>query len=233
MWDRYCIHANDCTTLLHVLPQDSMQTTIESFLLTNMRKIKRVLGDGNCFFRSISHQLFASEEKHHAVRSTLVRFENLNKSVFSSYLMSNNEPTIVTHINKMDRFSTWATQVEVYAASSLFQIPLYTLFYKTSTEFHWEVVKPINKDKLRFPVLVDSVEDFPQPANQLTHFEIAYLEDSHYDSIIDVQTGIPSVAMPDLQPRRPLFDVTNTTIVLEWLCLSLCLLPFDHVTYTY
>ena len=192
-----------------------MPTTIESFLLASTRKIKRVLGDGNCFFRSISHQLFTSEEKHYAVRSLLVRFENLNKSVFRSYLMSNNEPTIDHHIKKMDRLYIWATQVEVFAASSFFQIPLYTLCYINTTEFHWEVVQPINKDKLRFPVLVDSLEDFPQPVNQITHFELAYLEGNHYDSIVDVQSLIPCFTMPDLTPRRPLSDVTNTTVVLE------------------
>ena len=127
------------------------------------REIKRMVGDGNCFFRSLSHQLFSSEEKHYTVRSTLVRFENLNKSLFSAYLMADNEPTIDSHVKKMSRPQVWATQVEIFAASSFFQIPIYSLYYTSVTEFHWEVTRPIDKDRIRFPVLVDSIEDFPQP----------------------------------------------------------------------
>lgn len=126
--------------------------------------------------------------------------------------MANNEPTIDTHIKKMDRLFVWATQVEIYAASSFFQVPLYTLCYTSPTDFHWEVTKPINKEKLRFPYIVDSTEDFPQPANQLTHFELAYLKSTHYDSIVDVESGIPSHALPIMTPRKSL---SNTVIILD------------------
>ena len=109
--------------------------------------------DGNCFFRSVSHQLllFDSEEKHYDVRSLLVRFENLNKTSFSEYLMANNEPTFDAHIKKMLIPGTWPTQVEIYAASSFFQVPLYSIWYTSSTNYHWEVAKPIKKEKLRSP----------------------------------------------------------------------------------
>ena len=188
---------------------------LEHSLRTTGRQIKRVKGDGNCYFRRISHQLFNSEEKHYSVRSTLVRFENHNRSLFSQYLMDNNEATIDDHIQKMDRISVWATQVEVHvhATSSFFQVPVYMLCYTSPTEFHWEVVRPTNKDKLRFPVLVDRIEDFAQPANSLTHFELAYQESTHYDSIIDVESGTPSDTVPRLTPRKPLSDTTNSITI--------------------
>ena len=50
-----------------------------------------------------------------------------------------------------------------------------------------------NKDKLQFSLLVDRIEDFPQPANPLTHFELAYQESTHYDSIIDTESGLLSL----------------------------------------
>lgn len=113
----------------------------------------------------------------------------------------------------MDRLSVWATQVEVVATSSLFQVPVYILRYTSLTEFYWELIKPINKEKLQFPLLVDRIEDFPQPANPLTHFELAYHEDTHYDSIIDTETGIPAVSVPRLTPRKPLSDISNTITI--------------------
>ena len=123
--------------------------------------------------------------------------------------MGNNEATIRDHIKKMDRPSVWATQVEVHATSSFFQVPVYILCYTSPTQFHWEVVKPINKDKLQFPLLVDRIEDFPQPANPLTHFELAYQESTHYDSIIDTESEIPAESVPHLTPRKALSDLSN------------------------
>ena len=140
--------------------KNSEQTWSLTNLRTTGRQIKRMKPDGNCYFQNISHQLFTNEQKHYIVRSTLIRFENLNKSILSGYLTGNNEATID---EKMDRASVWATQVEVHATSSFFQIPVYMLCYTSPTEFHWEVIKPINKERLQFPLLVDCIEDFPQP----------------------------------------------------------------------
>ena len=174
--------------------------TLDTFLKNSGRKVKIILGDNNCFFRTLSHQLFNTEEKHYTMRSTVVRFENVNKAIFSNYLMANNEPTITEHIKKMDKLGTWATQVEVIATSSLFQIPLYYL-RRFSDNLHWEVIKPISPDRLHFPLLVDSLEDFPQPTNNLTHFELLYTENTHYDSLVDTDTGVPCRSMPVLAPK--------------------------------
>ena len=55
-------------------------------------------GDGNCYFRSISHQLFNTELYF---KINLTRFENCNKSLFSAYLMGNNEAKIDDHIDRL------------------------------------------------------------------------------------------------------------------------------------
>ena len=38
--------------------------------------------DGNLFHRSISYELFGTQEEDYTIRSVLTRTENLNKSVF-------------------------------------------------------------------------------------------------------------------------------------------------------
>ena len=52
--------------------------------------------------------------------------ENLNKDTFSRFLMPGiNSETIDDHIRMISSPRTWATQVEVVAAASVFQVPLY------------------------------------------------------------------------------------------------------------
>ena len=43
------------------------------------RQVQKVVGDGNCFLRCLSMQLFQSQDQHYAIRSVLARFENLNR----------------------------------------------------------------------------------------------------------------------------------------------------------
>ena len=58
-----------------------------------------MVGDGNCFFRCLSMQLFQSQDQHYAIRSVLSRFENLNRGTFEKMLMpAVNEPTFPGHI---------------------------------------------------------------------------------------------------------------------------------------
>ena len=93
--------------------------------------------------------------------------------LFAGYLVGNNVD------NDQENGQT------IYS-SLFFQVPLFVhmLCYTSPTEFHWEVTKPIDEDKLCFPIiLLDKIEYFPQPANQLTCFELVYQDHTHYDSI--------------------------------------------------
>ena len=65
-------------------------TDVNRFLAGQGRKIKSSQPDGNCLFRCFSYQLLGKEDEHIAVRSLLVRFENLNQETFAPYLMSVN-----------------------------------------------------------------------------------------------------------------------------------------------
>ena len=51
------------------------------------------------FYRSISYELFGTQEEDYTIRSLLTRRENLNKSVFSSFLIPGvNKNMIEEHI---------------------------------------------------------------------------------------------------------------------------------------
>ena len=49
-------------------------------------KIVNVRGDGNCFFRAISHQLYRNESNHSSVRSAIVNYLIENKNDFAPFV---------------------------------------------------------------------------------------------------------------------------------------------------
>ena len=91
-----------------------------------------MVGDGNCFYRGISYQLFGTQEEHSTIRSVVSRMENLNKEIFSPYLISGwNKPTIVEQIFHVSTLGTWATHVEVLATASVLKCQFTTVYYFT------------------------------------------------------------------------------------------------------
>ena len=105
--------------------------------------------DGNCFYRSISYELFGTQEEDYIIRSVITRMENLNKNVFSSFLIPGvNKNTIEEHIHHVSTEGTWATQVEVIATATAFEVPVY--FCKQSSsdssdgdKYVWNIIKPL------------------------------------------------------------------------------------------
>ena len=101
---------------------------VYEFLRCSERKVHMVKGDGNCtcLFRSISYELFRTEEHHFNVRNNLVRLISCNREEFSKFLIPVNCPTINNHIKTMGLPNAWGTHVEIIVVSTLIQIPVYT-----------------------------------------------------------------------------------------------------------
>ena len=152
------------------------------------RKVAPVKGDGNCFFRALSYQLFGKEELHSTVRLELYRVENRNQEIFQQHVTEG--ISIAQHLNTLLSPSSWETQVEVVAAASLFNIPLYYCTEENST-YKWNVIKPLT-DKHFKPLVIcplltpldDSIE-LLRPE----HFELLYVTNTHYNAIVSSTTG--------------------------------------------
>ena len=117
----------------------------------------------------------------------LTRRENLNKSVFSSFLIPGvNKNTIKEHICHVSAEGTWATQVEVIATATAFEVPVY--FCKPSSsssddcdKYIWNVIKPLKYSEIKLLDLPELNEDILLKPD---HFELYYYENSPYDVII-------------------------------------------------
>ena len=72
-------------------------------------------------------------------RDTLVKYISLNKDVFVKFTPSTTE-SFDKHLQGMEMKGTWAIYLEIFAAASLLQIPIYVATQRSKTMvYYWEV----------------------------------------------------------------------------------------------
>lgn len=76
-----------------------------------MRKIK-ILCDGNCFFRAVSHQLFNHENNHSELRSVAIKYISKNEFLFQSFI-SDEDKILHDYILHMSKLNTYADQLVI------------------------------------------------------------------------------------------------------------------------
>ena len=157
-----------------------------------MIKIKQ---DGNCFYSALSFQLFGTEDEDLAVRNVVYRMVLLNKRIFKPYFISTSKVQTFEELCEHNwKPGIWATQVEVVAAATIFQIPIY--FISPSTTGHkWNAMHPLTNSLIHYPCFpdIDGVS-LLKPS----HFELLYYENSHYDAVVAVDSGRVSTDNPIL-----------------------------------
>jgi len=197
MWEYNAYYYCCVLPLLSQNAEHTTSTPLFTYLEAQKRQISCSVGDGNCLFRCFSYQLLGTEDEHIAVHSLLVRFENLNQSSFQPYLTSINPPTMKQHINDMLRPNKWGTHIEILAAATYYQIPVYyCCLGGKEDDYHWECVNPLQQQQpFRYPDLTGSPLDNIQPH---THFELSYTHNCHYDSVV-ASTGELSTDFPSLR----------------------------------
>ena len=87
----------------------------------DLRTIKRILGDGNCLFRSLSYIITGSENQHMAVRAAILQhMVHIAHFLLVHYI---DYTSIQEYIQetKMDQACTWGTEIEMLTASHLLQ----------------------------------------------------------------------------------------------------------------
>ena len=99
---------------------------------------RKVQGDGNCLFRSLSLALYDTENEHVKVRREIVGNLEKNKELYKPYIDGEN---FERHIEKMARDGEWGTQAELFAASETFKRDIYVRVVKgAKMEWHRYVI---------------------------------------------------------------------------------------------
>ena len=131
------------------------------------REIIEMAADGNCLFRSLSHQLYVDYgDKHHDVRQDICDFLEAHKEEFSIFLLLDGDEADVCdfekYVKEMRRSGVWGGDVEIACAARLYRRNI-TIFSATNA------------------INIGTGDEDPEGPDIL----LSYHENSHYNSVHD------------------------------------------------
>ena len=94
-----------------------------TFLAYHGRKLDSVLGDGNCMFQSLAKQLSGDSNEHVQLREKLCEFISLNGELLKGWLT--NGAILEEHLQSVCKLNIFGTQLELKAASTMFNLDIY------------------------------------------------------------------------------------------------------------
>ena len=110
------------------------------------------------------------------------------------------------HIKHVQRPDVFGTHVEILAIATFLDVPIfYCGLSGREQQYSWHYVEPLKQQGLRYPDLSGSpLEDVSPP----THFELSYVHNIHYDSIIST-TGELCTDFPALSTQVIYLDLSS------------------------
>ena len=164
---------------------------LQPFLQKQGRKLHPILGDGNCLFRALSHQLTGNEQGHVTLRQVIVQFEASNPQIFARMVVAINQKEFSEHSDSVKKIFVWGSGVEIQAAAFLFQMEVYevTDSYVVG-EATWLRFKPHNTSLLNGLSLVKQIE----LTNTHKWMEIAHVTGSHSYMFLSLLWGVKGLS---------------------------------------
>ena len=172
-----------------------------------------ILGDGNCFFRSISYYLFGNENQHGLVRQLITSYMLTIPNEFESIVMPRCQnilprqkisarktkpvETIQGYINQshMCHNGIWATECEILSAAALLNTNIYIYSFYGNT---WKWLRYSPKDIIQNAI----------PSEQAIY--IQHTNQNHFDCVIGVnkdtietQCNTPPHKTNKINPKFP------------------------------
>ena len=151
---------------------------------------------------------------HAKVRELLVSFVRNNANKFRVYVT---EGSLEDHLLNMQYRRTWGTQVELYAAASLFQKEIYvfTPTLRKDGRYTWIKIPPYPPHvELIFP---PQDEPWPRLLDEIDHMELCHTFGNHYD-VVQSTDGLCSLLKPTLGLEYEILEF-QIIIVLSIFCI--------------
>ena len=96
-------------------PGPSNMSVLTQRLARIGRQPVSIVGDGNCFFRSVSHQLYGTEDCHHQIRALAIQQLINFPEYFVEYIT---EQSWLSYLQNMSRLGTWADHIVIQAVAN-------------------------------------------------------------------------------------------------------------------
>ena len=129
---------------------------LESRLCELGRIPVNVLGDGNCFFRAVSHQLYNTPEYHLHIRSLGVQHLLHHPEL---YIESNYEYSWQNYMNNMARQGTWADNIIIQAVANSLNITI-NIIESDANFSPVTVINPVNTDRQTTNIYIGHVQEY-------------------------------------------------------------------------
>ncbi|XP_064617771.1 uncharacterized protein LOC135481922 [Liolophura sinensis] len=174
------------------------------------RQLDYVQGDGNCFFRALSKEIYGSEDCHYELRQTIVDLMAGHRAEFEQFTDTCTQ-SFADHVEEMRQFAVWATTAEIYAASTLLQRDIYVFSPDhTGNQYSWLHFSPC------FPHSNNITTSCPQ-----CYITVCHTNGNHYDTVTPLNGSCNcSLPPPELSGDTQTVGVTKESSSASLYALS-------------
>ena len=139
----------------------------------------RVAGDGNCLFRSVSHQVYGDDSHHAVVRSACLDYMEAERTYFEPYVSVGWEQ----YVAEKRELGSWGDEPELQALCELYNRSAQVWSYDADKHAA-TVIRAFGSNQ----ALLNHAEDQP-PRTGGPPMRLSYYGGGHYDSIIPLGGG--------------------------------------------
>ena len=158
------------------LPLIAVHKTRSTKTLGSPTELYYIQGDGNCLFRSLSYALTGRQIYHNIIRHKIINHMKDIESLLRPHM--NGSLKDYLSCTNMANKTTWGTDIEILAASSMLQTDIF-VYTQVGTVYKWN----------RFST---SMLDGSLPRNKCAIY-INHTGGVHYDVVLDVCSDISDV----------------------------------------
>lgn len=108
-------------------PQDEETKFRDELKRVKNWSIRDMAGDGNCLFRSVSHQIYGDAKYHALVREKCMDYVEAEITFFSNYI----DGDVKVYVNRMRQDGEWGDNVEIQAMSEIYSRRVEIYAYNT------------------------------------------------------------------------------------------------------
>jgi OTU domain-containing protein 5 len=132
---RFSVKPNDATTRLRVIQtQNPRFQHYRDSLAAHGLRLHAVEGDGNCLFRSVSHQIYSDDAHHGLVRRFCMDYMESEKEYFEPYVVGD-MAAFLRYVEHKRRDGIWGDDPEIQAMCELYDRPAEVYAYDPTSGF--------------------------------------------------------------------------------------------------